>query len=75
MKPFITGSHAYGTPTTESDIDLVIPPMMSEDLSKLILYSDSTDVPINYGNLNVLVAPTEKSILVVVGMYQSSQTS
>lgn len=61
MKPFITGSHAYGTPTSGSDIDLVIPPMMSNDLDTLILYSDNIDVPIKYGNINILVAPTEEA--------------
>lgn len=24
LKPFLTGSHAYGTPTAESDVDLVV---------------------------------------------------
>jgi len=61
MKPFITGSHAYGTPTSESDIDLVIPPMISESLDKLINYSESGTVPIKYGNLNILAAPNEEA--------------
>lgn len=61
MKPFITGSHAYGAPTAESDVDLVIPPMIPDSLSKLTLYSESGDIPIKYGNLNILVAPTEEA--------------
>lgn len=61
MKPFITGSRAYGTPTAESDVDLVIPPMISQDQHTIVKLSDNLDIPIKYGNLNLIIAPTEEA--------------
>lgn len=40
MKVFLTGSHAYGTPNENSDIDLCIY-ISQEDLDKLVLLNDS----------------------------------
>ena len=60
MKPFITGSHAYGTPTAESDIDLVLPPMGQTELFKFVLLSDNSEFPIRYGKLNIIVPESKK---------------
>lgn len=46
MISFITGSHAYGTPTAESDIDLVVCVDNHADFDKL---SDSPNKINNYG--------------------------
>jgi predicted nucleotidyltransferase len=54
MKPFITGSHAYGTPTSSSDIDLVLPPCDPTIFVELILKSDNKECPIRYNNLNLI---------------------
>lgn len=61
MYPFITGSHAYGLPNEDSDIDLVIPPIVfSNDLDLLRLNKDGAGV-IRYGKLNLIVAPTDEA--------------
>lgn len=50
MDAFLVGSHAYGTPTPESDIDIVV--MVSqEELPKLReLAGDTSPKPDSYGN-------------------------
>jgi hypothetical protein len=50
---FITGSHAYGTPRPDSDIDLVTL-VNPNDRDKLIQLSDSGKQPIRYGKLNII---------------------
>jgi len=61
MRPFITGSHAYGLPNEDSDIDLVIPPLTwNSDLNLLRTNKDGAGV-IRYGKLNLIVAPTDEA--------------
>lgn len=56
MFPFITGSRAYGIPTEDSDIDLVLPPNTNSTFRQtLVMLSDTEDVPINYGRLNLIL--------------------
>ena len=59
MTPFITGSHAYGTPAEYSDIDLVIPPMKESEVE--LLRTASSAGIIKYDKLNLIVAPTEEA--------------
>lgn len=49
LRPFITGSYAYGTPTKESDVDLVIllDPYTAGALASIISFSEKDD---NYGH-------------------------
>lgn len=57
---FITGSHAYGCPTSDSDVDLVILCDKETEL-KLIKLSDNKSIPVRYGNLNICtVTSTEE---------------
>ncbi len=58
--PFITGSLAYGTPTSDSDIDIVIPPMSETDLNLLRTFSEGGAV-LRFGKLNIIIAPTEEA--------------
>lgn len=67
MTPFLTGSHAYGTPNDKSDIDLVV----YTDIDTFIKLRDNSDidldkaekygelppnsVPLRFGKLNLLV--------------------
>lgn len=63
LKAFLTGSHAYGIPRKDSDIDLVIL-ISEEDFEKLRLLSDEPDheadyisaggKPLRFGRLNLL---------------------
>lgn len=62
MVPFITGSHAYGTPHAKSDIDLVLPPInhknniLTDNLLKILIpNSDLNQFPIRFGKLNLIV--------------------
>jgi predicted nucleotidyltransferase len=69
MKAFITGSHAYGMPTNDSDIDLVV--LMSEKtvekLHELTGSSVAQDLSgwdwklsLKFGNLNLLCCTDEE---------------
>lgn len=51
---FITGSHAYGLPNEESDVDLVLylPPNVSALLTR---ESETKGIPVRYGNLNLIL--------------------
>lgn len=53
--PFLTGSHAYGTPTADSDIDMVV---WAEDaqLRELLV---GGGYPIRYGKLNIILCDNE----------------
>lgn len=67
MRSFITGSRAYGSPTEESDIDLVIL-VDNYDASVLQTHSDAPDPSdklshCRYGNLNILLCRTEQEFL------------
>lgn len=59
MKSFITGSHAYGQPTSESDIDLVIY-VDNNTKDRLITLSDNGKMPCRFGTLNLIFATTEE---------------
>lgn len=59
MTPFITGSRAYGMPTADSDIDLVIPPMIDSEVE--MLRNCSCAGIIKYDKLNLIIAPTEEA--------------
>lgn len=59
--PFITGSRAYGTPTEDSDIDLVLPPNGKTNFQAIMIqYSDNQDLPITYGKLNLILTNEPK---------------
>jgi len=53
--PFLTGSHAYGTPGADSDIDMVV---WAEDeaLRKLLVGSG---YPVRFGKLNIIICDNE----------------
>ena len=54
--PFITGSRAYGIPTEDSDIDLVLPPNTNTEFKKtLVGFSDDREIPVKYGRLNLIL--------------------
>lgn len=55
---FITGSHAYGAPTENSDVDLVVL-VSPETRDKLIRLSDDKCTPVRYGNINLIVPMSE----------------
>jgi predicted nucleotidyltransferase len=59
MKAFLTGSHIYGNPTGDSDIDLVI---RIEDgaFDQLLSQSDSGTLPLKFGKLNLIAARTDE---------------
>lgn len=59
MKSFITGSHAYGKPTSDSDIDLVIF-VDQETKDKLIELSDTGKMPCRFGKLNLIFTTNEE---------------
>lgn len=70
MKSFVTGSHAYGTPNENSDIDLVVL-LEGSDTFKLIEHADSNngclngsggpdDVSLRFGKLNLIVLADEE---------------
>lgn len=55
MKGFITGSHAYGKPSSDSDVDIV---MMFEDIEeagKLQDNADTKEIPFMFGKLNIIM--------------------
>jgi predicted nucleotidyltransferase len=59
MKSFITGSHVYGKPHKNSDIDLVIY-CDAETEQQLLELSNTGNYPIKFGKLNIIVAETEQ---------------
>jgi predicted nucleotidyltransferase len=61
---FITGSRVYGTPTKDSDIDIVVyaPDYKERDL--LTDLSDNCGMPCRFGNLNIIYAFTLKEYAV-----------
>ena len=59
MKAFITGSHAYGKPHRNSDVDIVI----LADKGTIDLLEAKSDVgqkPIRFGKLNIIATDNEK---------------
>lgn len=62
MSGFITGSHAYGAPTEESDVDLVL--LLDEATSKLLNdLSETKKIPVRYGDLNLILCRSEAEFL------------
>lgn len=61
MYPFITGSHAYGTPYESSDVDLVIPPLTWRNDLELLRINGGEAGVIRYGKLNLIIAPTPEA--------------
>lgn len=58
---FLTGSHVYGVPTSDSDIDLVVL-VSEEDRTKLILCSDTGKIPCKFGVLNLILVTSEEEL-------------
>lgn len=56
---FITGSRAYGQPNAESDVDLVL---FVDGLAAftLIQQSETKEIPVRYGNLNLILCHSEE---------------
>ena len=62
MNGFITGSHAYGAPTEESDVDLVL--FLDPTASKLLNdLSETRKIPVRYGDLNLILCHSEAEYL------------
>lgn len=61
MKAFITGSRAYGKPTEESDLDLVILCTVGTEL-QLRRFADQLDDSraIRFGKLNIITCTDDK---------------
>ena len=72
-RAFVTGSHAYGLPGHDSDIDVVVLVTMA-DLEKLLKASDDLDIAtdpeyarnchttsLRFGSLNLLATTDEKA--------------
>lgn len=57
MKAFLTGSHVYGYPDSDSDVDLVIF-CSQEDKNTLINLSETCKMPCKYGDLNLIFCTT-----------------
>jgi len=56
---FITGSHAYGKPNEQSDIDLVL--YLDPGTTELLIQmSDTKSIPVRYGNLNLILCRTDE---------------
>lgn len=56
---FITGSWAYGEPTPESDVDLVLL-VDSWPRDILLELSETKKVPVRYGKLNLILCYSEE---------------
>lgn len=55
---FITGSHAYGIPNSESDVDLVL--LLDERTRQLLeAHSETKQIPVRYGKLNLILCHSE----------------
>lgn len=63
MNAFITGSHAYGKPTENSDVDLVVFMSTEWDANKIKRYFGDPQTthggPVRAGNLNLILCDTE----------------
>ena len=55
---FLTGSRVYGTPSDQSDLDLVIR-VSPEDMETLKKASDNGRLPIRFGKLNLICCVDE----------------
>lgn len=64
MNAFITGSHAYGTPNKDSDVDLVVR-MSKATLKKLHELSGIKEgEPLRFGNLNLIACTNDLEMAV-----------
>lgn len=55
---FVTGSHIYGSPKPESDVDLVV--LCSQKTKEKLLELSGGKYPIRFGNLNIIAAGSEE---------------
>lgn len=56
----LTGSHVYGSPRTNSDVDLVV--LVDEETAKKLEdLSDRGTYPVKFGNLNLILVTDERS--------------
>ena len=53
LKVFLTGSQVYGTPRPDSDIDIVLPPMDSEESKKIVKLLGG--FPLKSGKINLIL--------------------
>ncbi len=70
MEAFITGSHAYGTPNKDSDIDLVVLVESDDTIYDLLKgdeggantdeYETSLGAPLRFGKLNLICCVEER---------------
>ena len=58
LQSFLTGSRAFGEPREDSDIDLVIHGD-SDLLSSLLLNSETGELPLRFGKLNLIVLSSD----------------
>lgn len=63
MNAFITGSHAYGTPTEDSDVDLVIR-CNDATACRLRELSDDPTGAVRFGKLNLVLCTTDEQAAV-----------
>lgn len=56
---FLTGSRAYGTPTKDSDVDLVV---LVDDATAKVLhkFTEAANGTVRFGKLNLIVLTSEK---------------
>ncbi len=59
MDAFVTGSHAYGSPRPDSDVDLVVF-VSPTDAEVIRAESDTKAIPIRYGNLNLIITTDQQ---------------
>lgn len=55
--PFITGSHAYGEPRPDSDIDLVVWAETGSDTRNVL---EENGYPVRFGKLNLILVDDEE---------------
>jgi hypothetical protein len=60
MQAFITGSHVYGQPHPDSDIDMVLLCRQPETEDLLVATSDNEEVPVQYGKLNLIICDSHE---------------
>lgn len=60
MTAFITGSHAYGQPKPDSDIDLVVLLDPNTEDGKILQEQAEQKAPLKYGNLNIIPVSTQE---------------
>jgi hypothetical protein len=61
MNAFLTGSHVYGIPTKESDIDLVV--LVDETVGEFLWSKSQFDNSVRFGKLNLVLVYDKKEFL------------